>query len=374
VLCDNRAHTGNATTAARLCAVLAEAGVVCAVSDVGAEPPPALPASCALLVAIHAGKAGAAALARAAAAPSPSPALVVVLSGTDLNGDAGARAASLRACARARAVVALSPGLAARYEAARAAAAPSPPAAPPPRCVYVPQAACTDAEVAAARARARAGDLRAACGLPADAHVALLVAGVRAVKAPGFLLPAFLGQRCAPALAVHLVLVGPVLDAALMSALRLAGLRDAPAGAGALAQYLPPVPRPALLSWLAQASAVVNCSESEGQSCALLEAMAVAGAVVVARRIEGNEALVAHGATGLLFDSPDQALAACRHACGLERLPGVDADAPALRAAAAAHVARAHSQAAEAAAWAAVAAGAMQAEAAAAAAAAAARR
>ena len=147
--------------------------------------------------------------------------------------------------------------------------------------------------------------------------------------------------------------MGPILDEALVAELRRDGLQLAAAagsGGGGLVQYLPPVPRAELLAWLAQASAVLNSSEAEGASCALLEAMAVGGGVVVARRIEGNAALVRHGETGLLFDTPGEALDCCRRVCGL-RAEGAAVDARALRAAAAAHIRAEHSPAAEAAAW-----------------------
>jgi glycosyltransferase involved in cell wall biosynthesis len=42
---------------------------------------------------------------------------------------------------------------------------------------------------------------------------------------------------------------------------------------------------------------------SEGMSLALLEAMSL-GAIVIARRIPGNAALISHGTTGFLFSTP----------------------------------------------------------------------
>ena len=360
VLCDARPFTGNATTASRLCGVLADAGLPASVFDVsaaGAVQETAAAASApVVLVAIHAHKGGQAALARLAAASPPPPPLVVVLSGTDVNQSHANGSDVLRVCRAARSVVALSPCLASRYAAlaatVTAAATASSPILPPlPRCIFIPQAACSEAELSVARARAGGAELRAACGLPPGAPVALLVAGIRPVKAPGFLLAAFLAQAARPP--VHLALVGPVLDEALFAELRRGGLALAGAGAAGepppLAQYLPPVPRAELMSWLAQASVVLNSSESEGASCALLEAMSV-GAAVVARRIEGNVALVRHGETGLLFDSPGEALDCCRRVCGYAGA-GAAVDARALRAAAAAYARAEHSSAAEAEAW-----------------------
>jgi glycosyltransferase involved in cell wall biosynthesis len=48
---------------------------------------------------------------------------------------------------------------------------------------------------------------------------------------------------------------------------------------------------------------VLNTSESEGLSNALVEAMRC-GALCIARRIDGNAALLTHLNTGVLFDSP----------------------------------------------------------------------
>jgi glycosyltransferase involved in cell wall biosynthesis len=52
------------------------------------------------------------------------------------------------------------------------------------------------------------------------------------------------------------------------------------------------------------ADVVLNTSVSEGQSGALLEAMAAGAVPVVARANEGNASLVVHGVTGLLFGPP----------------------------------------------------------------------
>jgi hypothetical protein len=81
--------------------------------------------------------------------------------------------------------------------------------------------------------------------------------------------------------------------------------------------YHPPVPRSTLLAWMVQESscpggglgcgrfAIVNSSESEGQSNALLEAMQ-AGVPVLARMNEGNARLISHGSTGWLWSTPDE--------------------------------------------------------------------
>ena len=116
ILCDAAPFTGNMTTASRLCALLVGLGLACEIADVR-SPPLALPAGCVLVMAIHACKGGAAALALLdAASDAPPPALIILLSGTDVNEQA-CELATLRACARASAVVAVSPDLSARYNA-----------------------------------------------------------------------------------------------------------------------------------------------------------------------------------------------------------------------------------------------------------------
>ena len=57
---------------------------------------------------------------------------------------------------------------------------------------------------------------------------------------------------------------------------------------------------------------LVNSSRSEGESNAILEAMATGTLPVVARRNDGNATLLAHGRTGLLFATPDEAVAHCK--------------------------------------------------------------
>eukprot|EP00050_Salpingoeca_kvevrii_P001375 m.168768 g.168768 ORF g.168768 m.168768 type:complete len:152 (+) comp10357_c0_seq3:807-1262(+) len=66
---------------------------------------------------------------------------------------------------------------------------------------------------------------------------------------------------------------------------------------------LPPLPRDEFHFLLQHAYALLNSSESEGMCATILEAMAL-GVPVLARAIPGNEALVTHEQTGLLFASP----------------------------------------------------------------------
>lgn len=61
-------------------------------------------------------------------------------------------------------------------------------------------------------------------------------------------------------------------------------------------------------SYIAQAmkdaTCVLNCSLSEGQCGAILEAMTM-GTLVLARAIEGNACVIEHMHTGLLFATPE---------------------------------------------------------------------
>ena len=175
--------------------------------------------------------------------------------------------------------------------------------------------------------------LRAHLGLPASAVVLLLVAGVRPVKDPLFLVPA-MREWHARDPALQLVVVGPSLDEQLTAALVAecrrgcgmaaccqcgeGGSPHAGSSCGGL-WYLPPVPRATLLRWLPECDIALNSSLSEGQCSALLEAQAL-DVPVVARRNEGNACVIRHGETGMLFDTPGEAVDACRSLLGSEKL------------------------------------------------------
>lgn len=200
-------------------------------------------------------------------------------------------------------------------------------------------------------------NLRNHLGVPSNTFICLLVAGLRPVKAPTFICSAFAEwhhqQRSfletarassvtesfagvdseshdAPSLQdallamspnessssafkssppVCLVTVGPALDDAVHATVcSLTGIdsdQRHPHGGRDGLYYHPPVPRSTLLSWIQQSNCLVNTSVSEGQCNAVLEAMMV-GCPVVARRNEGNAAIVEHGVTGWLFDTPEE--------------------------------------------------------------------
>jgi len=121
----------------------------------------------------------------------------------------------------------------------------------------------------------------------------ILPIGIRAVKDPLFLVAA-MRARVPRA---DLIICGPLLDDALGDAL-------AQQCAGNV-RYVGCLARVDVVCGMRSAVAVLNSSLSEGMSNALLEAMA-AGAPVLARRNAGNAALVEHGVSGLLFDTPDE--------------------------------------------------------------------
>jgi glycosyltransferase involved in cell wall biosynthesis len=141
-------------------------------------------------------------------------------------------------------------------------------------------------------------DLRSELGLAADARIALLPTGIRRVKDPLHVAQAFSDwHREDPR--VHLVIAGAVLELdyaepALETLTALPGVH-----------YLPPLPRSKMLAAMRRADLVLNTSLSEGMCGSVLEAMALR-TPVIARRNAGNESLIVHGHTGLLYDSPDE--------------------------------------------------------------------
>lgn len=96
---------------------------------------------------------------------------------------------------------------------------------------------------------------------------------------------------------VLLLIIGPTVDCDYAKAV-----------ASAVAQLPGTVLAPALMpshfhALLGIATAVVNSSISEGMSGTVLEAMQL-GVPVLVRGIAGNRAVVTHGKTGLIFDTP----------------------------------------------------------------------
>jgi hypothetical protein len=138
--------------------------------------------------------------------------------------------------------------------------------------------------------------LRARLGLSASDVLAVLPTGIRRVKDPVHAVDALAVWHALDP-RVHLAVVGAVLEPdyaaeALDVLSERAGI-----------YYVSALPRARLLAAIAEADVVLNTSLSEGMCGTLLEAMH-AGTAVVARRNAGNESLVVHGHTGLLYDAP----------------------------------------------------------------------
>lgn len=74
-------------------------------------------------------------------------------------------------------------------------------------------------------------------------------------------------------------------------------------------RYLGEVAHGAMGGLFRRASLMLNTSESEGQSSAILEAMAV-GVPVLARANDGNRDVITHGVTGLLYSSEKEFVSA----------------------------------------------------------------
>lgn len=142
-------------------------------------------------------------------------------------------------------------------------------------------------------------DLNARGRLPADRVLFVVAGGIRPVKAPRAVLPAFDRVVLAEP-RVRLLYAGPVLDAVEGAALT-AALAPRP-----WALHVGTVPHAEMPSLLAQSDVVVNCSISEGgMANSILEGMAL-GRPVLASDIPGNRGLVEHGVNGLRFTTGDQ--------------------------------------------------------------------
>ena len=342
-----RADGGNGVTIGRIAAIVREETGL----ETIARTPDAIPnvaedmnrylaaADVAALVALHAFKCGDV-LDRAAelrAAPGGGVPTVLVLGGTDVNVDVGAgedKVATLgRRAAAADCVVAFSESM------IRAA---KPGTLPPEKTIVVPQGVVLpdedeveeeeeeeeeeedeSTERAAATVRVPAPTLREALGARPETPVFLLPAGLRPVKDVLWAVDAAereaarivagetsddgtmttrsspttsaattsaattISSAAAAAASVPFLVavVGPSLDAAYAAEVSRRFERST------VARLLPGVTRARMVAYMRQATAVLNTSESEGQSGALLEA-AAAGTPILARDIPGNRALL----------------------------------------------------------------------------------
>ena len=140
--------------------------------------------------------------------------------------------------------------------------------------------------------------LRARLGLDARDVLVVLPTGIRRVKDPLHVVDTFYRWHRVDA-RIHLVLAGAVLEPDYADdALTILGERPG-------VTFFESLPRPQMLAAIAEADVVLNTSLSEGMCGVILEAMEL-GTPVVARRNAGNESLVLHGHTGLLYDRPDE--------------------------------------------------------------------
>ncbi|XP_029365931.1 glycosyltransferase 1 domain-containing protein 1 isoform X3 [Echeneis naucrates] len=131
-----------------------------------------------------------------------------------------------------------------------------------------------------------------------ELHVFLLVCGIRRVKDPLYLVKIFSEWHCENPLNV-LVIIGPKIDPVFTVELEAVVSRTAGVF---LAQERS---QQELHAAMKKCFAVVNSSNSEGMSAAILEAMDL-GVPVLARDIPGNAAVVQHDFTGLLYASPQE--------------------------------------------------------------------
>ncbi|RUS89783.1 hypothetical protein EGW08_002486 [Elysia chlorotica] len=131
--------------------------------------------------------------------------------------------------------------------------------------------------------------------------VFIFVGGIRAVKNPLFLVPTFQEWHARDRRIVYLML-GPRLETKFACDIFEPAVKSLP---GVL--YVPGLPISDVHSLVTQATALVNTSDSEGMCLAVLEAMQLC-TPVLARDVPGNRAIVKHGDTGLLFDSPQSFL------------------------------------------------------------------
>lgn len=136
---------------------------------------------------------------------------------------------------------------------------------------------------------------RGAFGIPADAFVFLLPAGLRPVKRPLFALPA-LRRLQAEGHPVFWVIAGPGIDADVTAEVREA------ARALPWLSWLGHVPHERMGALYQSCDVVLNTSTAEGLSNAVLEGMA-ARKPVLASRNDGN--LAALGEQGMFFDDEE---------------------------------------------------------------------
>lgn len=142
--------------------------------------------------------------------------------------------------------------------------------------------------------------LREHLKLGEDSKILLLVAGLRKVKDPLYLLDVFrIWRKSNPN--IYFLIIGPQLDQGYSQQV----IQEIEKTEGAI--YYGEMPPQHLHASIIQADIVVNSSISEGLSNALLESMNL-GTIVVARDIAGNRSLIRDGELGFLYHTPDDFL------------------------------------------------------------------
>lgn len=133
-------------------------------------------------------------------------------------------------------------------------------------------------------------NLRSAAGASKEDRIALMLGGLRPVKGHRFALDAWSGVPDG----WHLVIAGDAVDPDYADEIKDRGARMPHV------TVLDPVAHDEVMAALCDADVLLNTSQSEGESRAILESMAM-GTPVVARRNLGNEGLIEHRSNGLLF-------------------------------------------------------------------------
>ncbi|MEZ4338328.1 MAG: acyltransferase domain-containing protein, partial [Sandaracinaceae bacterium] len=142
--------------------------------------------------------------------------------------------------------------------------------------------------------------LRAELGLGSDDVLLVLPTGIRRVKDPLHVVDAMSAWHLRDP-RVHLAVVGALLEPDYVD--HAMPILEARPGI----HYVPALSRERMLAAIHEADVCLNTSLSEGMCGVLLEAMCLR-TPILARRNAGNESLVAHGSTGLLYDEPEEAV------------------------------------------------------------------
>ncbi|XP_074640979.1 glycosyltransferase 1 domain-containing protein 1-like isoform X2 [Tubulanus polymorphus] len=125
-----------------------------------------------------------------------------------------------------------------------------------------------------------------------------LIAGIRPVKDPAFLLQAF-SNWWQHNQNVLLLIIGPKLNNEFAEEFE----KRVKQASGVV--FIPGLSLEDTHAVMRDSFIVLNSSLSEGMSCAILEAMSL-GVPVIARNIPGNYAIIQHRIDGLLYDTPQE--------------------------------------------------------------------